>query len=148
MRRNWLVVLGLLAALGLPLAAMAGPTPGGADTDGDTVEDAFDNCTTTANPTQADADRNGCGDACTEDIAGDANGDTAVGTPDFLLLGQQFGNTGCGNPNPPCSADLNGDTAVGTPDFLLLGSTFGNVTGPSGIPTAQCNPSTCQCTPQ
>ena len=148
MRRNWLVVLGLLAALGLPLAAMAGPTPGGADTDGDTVEDAFDNCTTVVNPAQADADKNGCGDACTADISGDANGDTAVGTPDFLLLGQQFGNTGCGSPNPPCSADLNGDTAVGTPDFLILGSTFGNVTGPSGITTAQCNPSTCQCTPQ
>jgi hypothetical protein len=145
--RSLAVVLasGLAIAIALPLAASAGPTPGGVDTDGDTVEDAFDNCRTTANATQVDTDRNGCGDVCTQDVSGDSNGDLVVGAPDFLALGMQFGNTGCGSPNPPCSADFNGDTTVGAPDFLILGMTFGNTVGPSGISNAQCDPTTCRC---
>lgn len=136
---------GLALAIALPLAATAGPTPGGANSDGDTIEDAFDNCRLVDNEDQADSDRNGCGDACTQNIAGDTDGDTIVGAPDFLALGMQFGNTGCGTVNPPCSADLDNDGTVGSPDFLLLGMTFGNQVGPSGISNAQCDPTTCRC---
>jgi len=58
------LTFGFFLVAGLPLAATAGPTPGGADSDSDGVEDAFDNCTTIANPGQEDADHDGCGDDC------------------------------------------------------------------------------------
>ena len=38
------LVAGFCLVVGLPLAATAGPTPGGTDTDGDDVPDGFDNC--------------------------------------------------------------------------------------------------------
>src|SRR5262245_37214438 len=84
-------------ALGLVLAAgtaEAGPLPGGTDTDGDTVENAFDNCLVTANPTQVDTDHNGCGDACTQSVTCDMSGDHRVGTEDALIIGMNFGMTG------------------------------------------------------
>ncbi len=122
---------GILLAVGLPLAASAGPTPGGPDTDGDTVEDAFDNCTALANAGQEDIDHNGCGDVCDQGpIVADANGDTIVGIPDFSLLADQFGSTTGG------SADFTDDGIVGIPDFSILADQFGNFVGPSGITNA------------
>jgi hypothetical protein len=53
--------------LGRPLAAAAVTrtwTPGVADSDGDGVPDATDNCPEIPNPAQADADHDGLGDAC------------------------------------------------------------------------------------
>lgn len=123
--------------------AYAGPSPGGADSDGDTVEDAFDNCTAASNPVQTDTDHDGCGDICDASVLCDANGDTAVGAPDLAALGTQFGMTGC--TPATCSADCNGDTAVGAPDLAILGTEFGNIAGPSGISNAQCDPESCPC---
>lgn len=142
------LLFALSLAFGLPLAASAGPAAGGNDTDGDGVEDAFDNCLAAGNGTQADADHDGCGDACTTAITCDATGDTIVGLPDFSTLSTEFGNDCNANPGLSCTADCNGDGIVGLPDFSDLSTEFGNVTGPSGITTAQCNPATCQCTPQ
>ena len=51
------MAFGFILAVGFPLAASAGPMPGGADTDGDTVEDAFDNCIDDSNSNQDDADQ-------------------------------------------------------------------------------------------
>ena len=122
---------GILLAVGLPLAASAGPTPGGPDSDGDTVEDAFDNCINIGNPGQEDIDHDGCGDVCDNGpITADGSGDGIVGGPDFLLLSQQFGSLTGG------SADFTGDGIVGGPDFLLLSQQFGNILGPSGITNA------------
>lgn len=130
--------------------AHAGPTPGGADTDGDTVENAFDNCTTVSNSDQADTDHNGCGNACTLPINCDFTGDLIVGAPDRAVVGSNFtlpvpiGTAG------DCSGMTPGvpDGTVGAPDLALVGLQFTNRVGPSGITTAQCNPSTCICTPQ
>jgi hypothetical protein len=122
--------------------AYAGPTPGGADTDGDTVENAFDNCTAVSNSTQTDTDHNGCGNTCTV-----CNFDTTnalAGGNDFLLIGMNFGMA----VPPGTLGDCNGDGLVGGPDFLVFGPQFGMSTGPSGITNAQCNPLTCLCTPQ
>jgi len=137
--------------------AYAGPLPGGPDTDGDTVENAFDNCTTVANANQLDTDHNGCGNACTclrtagvltcgvptTTLLCDKNGDKVVGGPDGLIISDAI------VPPPPGSTgDCNGDTVAGGPDLLIFGMEFGNRAGPSGITTAQCNPATCGCTPQ
>ena len=48
---------------------------------------------------------------------GDINGDGLVNFLDFSLLGQQWGQTGCGS----CSgADLSGDNNVTMADVLIL----------------------------
>jgi hypothetical protein len=44
--------------------AELGTDPRNADTDGDTIGDALDNCRLLSNPTQADGDDDGAGDAC------------------------------------------------------------------------------------
>jgi len=134
--------LGLLVAAG---SAYAGPVPGGADGDGDTVEDAFDNCSMIANADQTDTDHNGCGDSCTANIACDANGDTSVGATDFAILRMQFGNSVPAGTLGDCNPV---DGVVGATDFAALRMQFGNTVGPSGITTAQCDPSSCRCTPQ
>lgn len=131
--------------------AYAGPTPGGPDTDGDTVENAFDNCVALPNAPQTDTNHNGCGDACDPAIAcdwavnGSKPGDLAVGAPDFLILGMNF-NMGAVAINT--NGDCTGDGLVGTPDYLALGMQFNMAIGPSGITTAQCDPTSCRCTPQ
>ena len=135
------VTFGFFLAAG---GAYAGPTPGGPDSDGDGVENAFDNCVSTANASQTDTDHNGCGDACTQTITCDWTGDTTVGGPDFLIFGMNFGMTVPVN----TQGDCNGDGIVGGPDFLNFGMQFGHTVGPSGITSAQCDPSTCRCTPQ
>jgi hypothetical protein len=127
--------------------AYAGPTPGGADTDGDTVENAFDNCTLVSNSTQTDTDHNGCGNACTQNIDCDFNGDLTIGAPDQIVVGSNFLDPVPTGTLGDCAPGT-GDGTVGAPDLIKIGSTFLNMVGPSGITSAQCDPSTCICTPQ
>ena len=133
-----LMVLSIGFLLALPLAAQAGPTPGGADGDADGVEDAFDNCTTVPNASQADADHDACGDACDPKTTCDINNDGAVGIPDFVILVGQVGNDCNAFPSLNCSADCDDavDNIVGIPDFVELISQVGSVNGPSGITNA------------
>ena len=134
----------LALAFGLFLVAgtaSAGPTPGGVDTDSDTVADAFDNCTAIPNPTQADTNHNGCGNACAPNC--DTNGDDVIGIPDLGTVGSNVGNP---VPPAPAAADCNGDTIVGIPDLGMVGSTLGAKAGPSGIRSFPCNPVSCNCT--
>jgi hypothetical protein len=132
-----LMTLSIGFLLALPLAANAGPVPGGADGDGDGVEDAFDNCSTILNAGQEDADHDACGDACDPITTCDISNDGAVGIPDFTTLIGQIGNDCNTFPSQDCSGDCgNFDNIVGIPDFTTLIGQIGNVNGPSGITNA------------
>jgi hypothetical protein len=133
-----LMALSIGFLLALPLAANAGPVPGGADGDGDGVEDAFDNCSTISNAGQEDADHDACGDACDPKTTCDITNDGAVGIPDFSTLIAQIGNDCNTFPSLDCSADCDDglDNVVGIPDFSELLGQIGNVNGPSGITNA------------
>jgi hypothetical protein len=121
------LTFGFFLVAGLPLAATAGPTPGGPDGDGDTVEDAFDNCSAVSNPGQEDADHDGCGDVCDPAISCDCDGNGNVGISDFGIMSAEWGSTVGGQ------CDCDGDTNVGIADFGLLSAEWGLFKGPSGI---------------
>jgi len=121
------LTFGFFLVVGLPLAATAGPTPGGPDSDGDTVEDAFDNCTTVQNAGQEDADHDGCGDPCDPLLLCDCDGDGFVGVDDFTQMVIEWGSTSGG------MCDCDGDTYVGVDDFTTLVQEWGQRKGPSGI---------------
>ncbi len=111
----------------LPATAQSGEiaVAGAADTDGDGVPDAVDNCVLVPNPDQANVDAGGdddsslpgiqeYGDACDADL----DNDGIVGTTDFF--GRFRGCLGA-DPvaNPACAAaDLDGDGTIGAADFF------------------------------
>jgi hypothetical protein len=122
------LLAGFCLVVGLPLAAMAGPTPGGADGDSDGVENAFDNCTVKINADQKDVDHDGCGDTCDADF--DQNG--ASGVTDFGILKSSFLKS-TGDPAYNAAADMDCNGSVGIPDFGLFKNEFLTTAGPSGI---------------
>jgi hypothetical protein len=134
------LVAGFCLVVGLPLAAMAGPTPGGANSDGDAIENAFDNCTGVSNPNQKDFDHDGCGDVCDGDLT--ATQDGSSGAADFTAFKAAFGSSE-GSPayNPRADMDCNG--AVGAGDFTLFKGEFTTTSGPSGITNAGRNFAIC-----
>jgi len=77
-----------------------------------------DNCPTVANPSQADANANGLGDAC-EFVRGDLNLDGIVNASDLPLLFNAWGAS-AGSP-----ADMNFDGAVNSADFSILLGNWG-----------------------
>jgi hypothetical protein len=151
MKRLRLLTLafGFCLAVGLPLAAMAGPVPGGTDTDLDGVEDAFDNCTARKNPTQVDTDHDGCGQFCDFDW----NNDGLVSNAEFNKAAKQGGSALCGSPacpGPPfncCVCDFNQDGACTNAEINQIAKAVGTKPGVSGITNAVCKTGRCQCTP-
>lgn len=141
------LAFGFCLAMGLPLAAMAGPVPGGIDSDSDGVENAFDNCTSAKNPTQVDTDHDGCGQFCDFDW----NNDGIVKAGELALAGSQFGSPACGAPpGPPfnnCQCDFNQDGVCKAGELATIGAAFGKKPGPSGITNAVCKTARCACTP-
>jgi hypothetical protein len=129
------LLAGFCLVVGLPLAAMAGPTPNGTpDTDGDGVENAFDNCSARSNANQGDKDHDACGDLCD----GDFNQDGTAGTVDLGIFNKSKGASS-GNPAYNPGADMNCDGTIGTPDLGLFTKVKGSKAGPSGISTSNRN---------
>ena len=96
-----------------------------ANNDGDNQPDMFDNCPAATNPTQADLDDDGAGDACDPDIDNDGatngpdNCDTTYNPSQLDADGDGAGDA--------CDGDRDGDglanTADGCPDVYALTST-------------------------
>jgi len=133
------LLAGFCLVVGLPLAAMAGPTPGGTSgPDGDGVEDAFDNCTAISNAAQKDADHDGCGDLCDGDF--DQNG--ATGITDYGAFLSAYGST-TGQVNYNAAADMDCNGAIGITDYGSFLSEYGGAPGPSGITNAGRDATAC-----
>ncbi len=148
MKATWIATLGFFLVVGLPLAASAGPNLDASDMDGDGVPDSFDSCKLVANSDQADADHNGCGDACSIPPGCDFDNDGVIGALDFACIIGNFGDTGQDAIDSGCDCD--GDGVIGALDFAKVISTFGDENGPTGIPcdnplhnVANCFPKVC-----
>jgi hypothetical protein len=119
--------IAFLAALGLSVAASAGPS---SDTDGDGVFDSLDNCSTVMNapPADCDTDNDGYGNLCDGDFDEDSfvfSGDFSIWNADFLGGGYD-GGTGT---DMDCDGYVfSGDFAIWNGYFLGSGSP-----GPSGL---------------
>jgi len=114
----------LAVALGAATDSTAAP-----DTDGDTVPDAFDNCTLIPNapPFDCDTDQDGYGNACDPDT----NNDHFVGGGDAAAFNNGYGSMGV-----PSVADINCDLVGGGPDIETYSKFFGSPPGPSGLSCA------------
>jgi hypothetical protein len=116
----------------------------GADTDADGVNDLVDNCTIVPNPSQTDADGDGCGNECD----GDFNNTGLTNIADFAIFKACFGRiVGPGGPadDTLCAeSDMNNSSVVNIGDFALFKTEFstgGGIPGPSGSPTRAGPPS-------
>jgi hypothetical protein len=118
--------------IGTVLAAGAMPAPDG---DGDGVADAHDDCVEHANAGQADADRDGFGNACDADF--DGNG--VVGGSDLARLAAAFG-AAAGSARYAAELDLDADGVVGTGDLVRVARSLGSAPGPSGLACAGTAP--------
>jgi len=127
------VVAGFCLVVGLPLAATAGPTPGGPSAaDGDGIENFFDNCYLDGNADQKDFDHDGCGDLCDSDF----NNDGIANALDLSAFKATY-LASSGNPayNPNFDSDCNG--VVNALDLSAFKGNYLQPTGPSGFPSSQ-----------
>ena len=105
------------------------------DTDGDGFADCLDNCIAIANPTQADCDLDGIGDAC--EIAAGAPDLNANGIPDSCELGVSLPYCTAGTTSHGCVPSISG---AGTPS-ASAGSGFTiAVADVEGAPSGLGNP--------
>jgi hypothetical protein len=133
------VVAGFCLVVGLPLAAMAGPTPGGPSAaDGDGIEDFFDNCYLDANADQKDIDHDGCGDPCDSD----SNNDGLVNAQDLNAFKATYLKAQ-GNPGYNSAFDATCDGIVNATDLNVFKGNYLQAAGPSGFPAAQRNTTAC-----
>jgi len=102
----------------------------GADTDGDAIPDAVDNCPARSNPAQADFDLDGIGDACESGVLlADWDLSGRVDGIDLAALGRAFG-TVTGNTAYDPAIDLTRDGRIDGDDLVLLANAFGRSHAP------------------
>lgn len=103
------------------------------DLDGDGAQSSADNCSRVPNPSQLDADSDGCGNACDADY--DQSGTVNAG--DLNSFRQCYGRrVGAAGPpaDPLCAeADHDGSGMVTIGDFQVLRGGFGLAPGPSAV---------------
>jgi len=126
------LVAGFCLVAGLPLTAAAGPTPGGpVGTDGDGLEDYFDNCYLISNPDQKDTDHDGCGNLCDCDF----NNDGVCSAADVSMLKASLGHPAFpGDPLFNPDTDMNCDGVTSAADIGPLKAGFLLPAGQSGFP--------------
>ncbi len=106
------------------------------DSDGDGVDDPFDNCPVHANPDQLDGDGDGYGNRCDADF----NQDGVVGLPDFAALALRLETT-CSDAGYELAYDLDApvscatgcspaECAIGLADFARVAGELGRLPGP------------------
>ena len=91
------------------------------DADGDGIPDQTDNCQSSANPNQADADADGIGDVCDSDIDGDGFANSSDNCPSTVNVDQaDFDADGSGD---LCDLDDDNDGVLDTDDAFPLDET-------------------------
>lgn len=90
--------------------------------DGDTIDDAIDNCTEVANEDQLDTDGDGFGNYCDPDL----DNNNIVNSADYSLLKLQFYSSNA-------NADFNGDMQVDFADLAIMKSFQNTLPGPSAL---------------
>jgi hypothetical protein len=95
-------------------ASFSFTTAANPDTDGDGVANESDNCPTTANADQANADGDGLGDACDPDIDGDGAANASDNCPTTANADQA--DADADNIGDACDADIDGDGAANESD--------------------------------
>ena len=103
----------------------------GIDTDGDTVDDAIDNCTLVANTDQRDTDGDQYGNICDADLV-NTDGLSIVNLSDYSLFRSAFGKPVVLNTLTD-HADFTGDGFVNLSDYSIFRASFGKAPGPSAF---------------
>lgn len=111
------------------LVLFASPAYAG-DSDGDGVDDAFDNCIEAANADQRDTNGDGYGNACDADI----DDDGIVNSADLALIKAAF-FTQTGKPGYDQDTDLDGDGRINFGDLAIMKASFLSAPGPSSFPS-------------
>ena len=103
----------------------------GIDTDGDTIDDAIDNCTLVANTDQRDTDGDQYGNICDADLV-NTDGLSIVNLSDYSLFRSAFGKPVVLNTLTD-HADFTGDGFVNLSDYSIFRASFGKAPGPSAF---------------
>ncbi|MEQ1802333.1 MAG: dockerin type I domain-containing protein [Gammaproteobacteria bacterium] len=98
------------------------------DTDGDSVPDAIDNCSSVSNPAQVDANGDGYGNNCDADL----NNSGQVTAADYAILRSVL-NQSAASSSTAAAADLNASGTVTAADYAILRSRINTAPGPSGF---------------